>query len=212
MRVTAPPVTIKDIWDALTVTYGVAGSYGLLMETNLDAPVSTAGANLTTLETRLSAARATKLDNLDNIDAGLKDLFYEHFGTTVDDLPDITGSGTVDHPTFIINNDIGTGEPNWLINEYAEFNFVGPTYIKEIRLYGSSTCTGNGRYKLEYYDGTWKTAKTALVQPQTEWSAWTALTTPAVAIRWKLTCTTQDSGANQGWLMEMELKGVRIGT
>lgn len=64
MRVTAPPVTIKDIWDALTVTYGAAGTYGLLMETNLDSKVSLAKADLTTLETRLSAARATALDEL----------------------------------------------------------------------------------------------------------------------------------------------------
>lgn len=65
MRVTSPAVTIKDIWDALVADYGIAGSYGLLLETNLDAKVSLAKADLTTLETRLSAARATKLDNLD---------------------------------------------------------------------------------------------------------------------------------------------------
>jgi len=64
MRITSPAVTIKDIWDALTADYGAAGTYGLLVETNLDAPVSGAKADLTTLETRLSAARATALDEL----------------------------------------------------------------------------------------------------------------------------------------------------
>ena len=64
MRVTSPAVTVKDIWDALTVTYGVAGSYGALVETNLDSKVSLAKADLTTLETRLTAARAVALDEL----------------------------------------------------------------------------------------------------------------------------------------------------
>lgn len=32
-----------SVWNAATITYGSAGSYGLLIETNLDAPVSTAG-------------------------------------------------------------------------------------------------------------------------------------------------------------------------
>jgi len=64
MRVTHPAVTIKAIWDALTAEYGIAGSYGLLLETNLDAKVSLAKADLTTLEARLSAIRAGYLDNL----------------------------------------------------------------------------------------------------------------------------------------------------
>ena len=46
MRVTSPAVTIKAIWDALVAEYGVAGSYGLLLETNLDAKVSLAKAKI----------------------------------------------------------------------------------------------------------------------------------------------------------------------
>ena len=62
MRISSPAVTIKDIWDALTADYGAAGTYGLLVETNLDAPVSGAKADLTTLESRLTAVRAAFLD------------------------------------------------------------------------------------------------------------------------------------------------------
>lgn len=65
MRVNAPGLTVKDVWDALTATYGVAGSYAKLIEDNLDSQVSLAKADLSTLETRLSAARALLLDNLD---------------------------------------------------------------------------------------------------------------------------------------------------
>ena len=62
MRVTSPAIDVKDVWDALVATFGAAGTYGLLLETQLDAPVSGAKADLTTLETRLSAIRAGYLD------------------------------------------------------------------------------------------------------------------------------------------------------
>jgi len=95
MRTTAPTILVKDIWNALTAEYGVAGSYGKLLEDYIDAKisevhkqvcsgadpadsigrriydyldskVSLAKADLTTLETRLSEARAGYLDNLNN--------------------------------------------------------------------------------------------------------------------------------------------------
>lgn len=65
MRVNAPGLTVKDVWDAQTTGYGVAGSYAKLMEDYVDSEISLAKADLTTLETRLSAARALLLDNLD---------------------------------------------------------------------------------------------------------------------------------------------------
>lgn len=60
MRITAPPVTIKDIWDAQTALFGVAGSYGFLMETNLDSKVSLAKADVSALalEASLTAVAA----------------------------------------------------------------------------------------------------------------------------------------------------------
>jgi hypothetical protein len=59
------------VWNAATATYGSAGSYGLLIETNLDAAISSrstyAGADTsgtTTLLSRLTATRAGYLDNI----------------------------------------------------------------------------------------------------------------------------------------------------
>ena len=49
MRVTSPASEIKDIWDALTAAYGAAGTYGLLIETNLDSKVSLAKADVSAL-------------------------------------------------------------------------------------------------------------------------------------------------------------------
>lgn len=67
--------TAGAVWNAATASYGSAGSYGLLVEANLDTNVgsrlSTAGytapdnAGITTLTGRLTAGRATNLDNLD---------------------------------------------------------------------------------------------------------------------------------------------------
>jgi len=104
MRVTSPAVTIKTIWDALVADYGAAGTYALLLETQLDAPVSgakadltvleaavalnldskvsLAKADLTNLETRLSAARAGYLDELaaGNIPTDLSNLVTNYLG------------------------------------------------------------------------------------------------------------------------------------
>lgn len=42
MRVNAPGLTPKDVWDALVASYGVVGSYGALLEDTLDQAVSSA--------------------------------------------------------------------------------------------------------------------------------------------------------------------------
>jgi len=212
MRVTAPPVSIKEIWDAQTALFGVAGSYGLLVETNLDSKVSLAKADLTTLETRLSAARATKLDNLDNIDASLKELFYEHFGFTVDDDPDLTTSGTATMPESLVDNDTGTVAGFPVLGNYVEILFEAPAYIKQYRIYSHGGSNGTGRFKLQaYVAGAWVNAKTGIPTVAGAWSAWTDLTSPQTSIRWRLEVTTLDTGDAQTRQYELELKGVKIG-
>ena len=62
----APPVHIKDIWDFLAAEAVKSGSLGKLLADYVDAKISLAKADLTTLETRLNAARAGYLDNLNN--------------------------------------------------------------------------------------------------------------------------------------------------
>lgn len=257
MRVTSPAVTIKDIWDALVASYVAAGSFGKLLNDNLDAPVSGAKADLTTLETRLSAARATKLDNLDatvssrlasaaytaergtdgaalasawtaalatvlgnftaarigyldNIDSSLKELFYEHFGVEVDDLPDVGVSGTSGTPANAIDNGVGTTFTHSAVNQYTELDFKAPTYIKKLRMYGIGGQNAANRFKVEaYVDGAWADCETDIpIRTVASWGSWITFTTPRTAILWRFTITTYQSTAAVG---ELEFHGVRIG-
>jgi len=93
MRVTFPGVTIKDIWDAQVALYGVAGSYGALLETNLDAKISDAVDATAVLESRLTAARAALLDNLVALDPASRLNFYDDFNRTAEDTDVWTSGG-----------------------------------------------------------------------------------------------------------------------
>jgi hypothetical protein len=48
---------------------------------------------------------------VDNIDAGIKELTYEHFASTVDDLHDVTASETGSNPERTIDNDMAHATP-----------------------------------------------------------------------------------------------------
>lgn len=233
MRITSPAVSVKDIWDALVADYGVAGSYGLLVETYLDGKVSLAKADLSTLETRLSAARAgflANLDNaellnipdltnltptrqayLDNIDSSLLELFYEHFGSTVDDFAGATIGGTVTDPEKLVDNNVGLA-PTWdTINEYVEFTFDSSVYIKEFRVHGHGSNNEDGRASIQaFIAGVWTDVKTAIPSRPSGWSAWGDLTTPSVAAMWRFKLTTVDTGTAASY-QELELKGVKVG-
>lgn len=257
MRVTAPPVTIKDIWDALVADYGVTASYGLLLETNLDSKVSLAKADVSALATAaaLTAAKAVidaividtagiagaamrgtdsvpttpqrgtdgaalasaytagRAAYLDNIDSSLKELFYEHFGSMVDDLPDLVVTGTATNFANLTDNDTATNALFDDVNDYVEINFYTPVYIKEFRHFGEPGPSGNGRYKIQaYIDGSWTDVKTAIVVQGDSWSSWISLTTPSVAIQWRVIATTLDTGwTNRNFAGEFEFKGVRLG-
>ncbi len=65
MKISQPAPTVSDLWDAQVAALVTATSIGKLLVDNVDSPISTAKADLTTLEARLSAARALLLDNLD---------------------------------------------------------------------------------------------------------------------------------------------------
>lgn len=104
MRVQAPGTTPKAVWDYTTAAAIVAGTLGKLITDNIDSPISTAQADLTTLETRLSALRAGYLEYLQMVRANSFSLLFnkraETLGTDVTD-----GTGAVAH------GQIGAGYP-----------------------------------------------------------------------------------------------------
>lgn len=278
MRVTSPAVTIKDIWDALVADYGAAGTYGLLLETNLDGKVSEAKADLTTLETavalyldaKVSEAKADvsalaleatvdtlagvvatiagyldteiqaiidgvaaipttaqrgtdgaalasvytadRAGYLDNIDASLAELFYEHFAVEVDDLPDVSISSAVPwiNPANIWDNDTATNAQSNTAGQYIEFDFAHVCYIKRVRIYGDPTSNPNNRFSVQaYVDGAWVDALTGIEDPDASaWTAWLDFDTPRTAILWRFKITTYDTSCYIG---EIEFDGVTLG-
>lgn len=155
----------------------------------------------------VSAARAAYLDN---IDASLKELFYEHFGTTVDDLPGITASGDMAGVEASMINNILVSVEFGAVDRYLELDFGAPTYIKKFRYNGSDVSNVGNRYKVSaYVAGAWEDCLTDIVDIDTAaWDLWRDLPTPQVSSRWRLTCTTFDTAA---WMREIEFLGVRLG-
>ena len=307
MRVSSPAIEIKDIWDALTAAYGAAGTYGLLIETNLDgkvsdtkavvdankvlidlnldSKVSLAKADLTTLETRLSAIRAGYLDELaaanlptdiiaiinalaaiptvmvgtngaalasawtaglatilgnftstiigylnnvnlgtipnistlsparigylDNIDMSLKELFYEHFASTVDDVSGAEASGTAVEPFEAIDNNLVT-KILFDVNQYVDINIGRVAYCKRARFYWDDAGSVANRYSLQaYVNGSWVTALTAIEDlGVTGWGEWLTFPIARTAFLWRFKCTVDDTNARIG---ELELEGVTVG-
>jgi len=161
-------------------------------------------ANLATIP----AISAERIGYLDNIDASLKDLFYEHFQTSVDDLPNVTTSGDTGYAN-LIDNDVGVGMNLATSTREAIINFGGPCYIKKLRHYGDAgndqSCTAK---LLAYVDGAWVDALRGIVTVGATWSSWLDLDTPRTAIEWKFISDTFTGPENFG---ELELSGIRIG-
>ena len=208
MRVSAPAPTVKDLWDALTASFTTVGSGGKLLADNLDAKVSLAKADLTTLEARLSAARATKLDNLDNINASFLNLWYEAFFLKVDDLPSVAASGDVANPNQAIDNNVTTLFVFSAVDRYLQIDFAQFVYIKKFRYYGYGASDPGNRYKIQaFVNEAWTDVLTGIVDiAADEWSAWLDLATPSRARLWRLVNTTY---AVFGRLTQVEFMGVK---
>jgi len=216
MRVTYPGVTIKQIWDAQTALYGIAGSYGILLETNLDGKVSLAKADLTTLETRLSAARATKLDNLDLAMTALRDAVIleviDAFKISVTHMTGVTASGDfTNNPANVFDGNVyNDGNPT-VVDQYAQLAFGALVTLRDFRMYGASlNTTDAGRWKISYQDilGAWVDLETGI--PSTvgdAWSSWTEFSSQPEAKAIRITCTTYVVSSKR--IGELQIRGVK---
>ncbi len=82
------------VWDAATASYGGAGSYGLLVETNIDGTIASRAPSSTALSTATwTATRAGYLDNLNS-------------GVTASTVTDKTGYSLANPQTFALTGNI----------------------------------------------------------------------------------------------------------
>lgn len=145
------------------------------------------------------------------LDANLADTFYENFGSLLDDSADLVATGDVTGAADVVDGGF-TASPTWdTINEYAEFTWEAAAYIKKFRHYGHGSNHADGRFKLQaFIDGVWTDVHTGIVTVLNVWSSWITVATPSAAYRWRLVCTTVDTGTPAS-LNEIELGGVKIG-
>jgi len=140
--------------------------------------------------------------------------FYENFATGIDDLSGITITGDATTPEKLIDNLFGVGDRAEfdVIGEYIELDFGAPVYIGQFRYYGHASHNEDGVYKIQaYINGAWVDVKNAIPTILGDWSAWTDLTIPSIAIRWRVVATTIDTNVNtDNKAVEWEFSGVRI--
>jgi len=119
------------------------------------------------------------------------------------------GTGTMGNPFYLNDNNTGTGTALEAVNDYTEVDWGIPRRISEWRQYGNITNNGDGRFKIQYWDGSaWVDWETGIATRTTaDWSAWSA---PAAGAKTtekiRIVCTTVDTGLGGGYIMELELR------
>ncbi|MBA7665617.1 hypothetical protein ES703_73691 [subsurface metagenome] len=117
-------------------------------------------------------------------------------------------TGTASTPANINDDNTGTLTTGDL-NQNWEVDLGRDFFIYQYRQFGNVNNTGDGRYKLEYYNGSWHDWITNIpVRTTADWSAWAA--GPVVLCsKIRLTVTTQDA-AGRNYIMELEVAYISV--
>ncbi len=126
-------------------------------------------------------------------------------GLTVALFQENVATGTIDTPAALNDNDTGTCAFADAVAEYGEVDFGKNVTIYQYRQFGKVTNNADGRWKIEYWDGSWHDWVMGIATRTTaDWSAWAAGPV-VVCSKIRLTCTTVDGGANKSEIMELEI-------
>ena len=122
-----------------------------------------------------------------------------------------TSTGTFDNPTNINDNNVATFVLADVVNEYIETDLLKTRKISQYRAYGSADMTGDGRWKIQYWDIAtlgWVDWITDIVLRNTAtWTAWTVGATAIVTNRIRIVMTTLDTnGVFDSMMAEVEMK------
>ncbi len=97
------------------------------------------------------------------------------------------------NPAAINDNDTATTALAGAVDQYAEVNLGRDFLIYQYRQYGNVDNTGNGVWKIQYYDTAWHDWITGIpIRITADWSAW-AHGTIVIANKIRLVCTTVDN-------------------
>lgn len=118
-----------------------------------------------------------------------------------------TGTFNVDVDNINDNNTASIAQTSG-VNEYAEVEFDLPVVIRQFRHFGDITMTGDGRWKLQYYDGEWHDWETGIeIRITANWSDWTFPVAGAkLCSKIRLVTTTVDTAIGASEIGELEIK------
>ena len=128
------------------------------------------------------------------------DLFLELFQKNA-------ATGTMSFRQRVNDNETTTVARADAIGEYAEVDFGQTVKISRYRQFGKTTHTGDGRFKIEYYDGAWHDWVTEIAVRTTE--DWSTFAAPAASVwcsKIRITATTIDTGG-YNYIAEIEILG-----
>ena len=117
-------------------------------------------------------------------------------------------TGTTPNPQRVNDNSLVTQDSNDTIGKYQEIDLGNMYLIQQYREYGTASNNGDGRYKLQYWDGAgWVDWETGIaVRAVASWSSWVAPAGGVVGTsKIRIVSTTIDSSLNN-FLLEIEIK------
>jgi len=92
------------------------------------------------------------------------------------------------------------------VDDYAEIKLKGWRKFKQFRMFGCDMNAGDGRWKLQYYDGTWHDWITDIpVRKEESWSDWVE-GDEVVGTHIRLVNTQTDTGVGMSYIGELEVK------
>ncbi|MQY78922.1 MAG: hypothetical protein GH151_06970 [Bacteroidetes bacterium] len=145
------------------------------------------------------------------VGTGWKKLLFEGDGVgipelTVEDFRLNPATGTVTGPEYINDQNVNTYAYTFIIGKYAEVDLGSNFLIKQFRQFGTSVHEGDGRFKIEYWDGAWHDWITDIaVMTYMSWGDWT-FGDEITASKLRFTVTTKDTGGSGSHFNELEVK------
>jgi len=117
-------------------------------------------------------------------------------------------TGTARYPERINDGDDGSRAIFDSVGEYVEIIFLGMYYVSEYRYNGYTSFNGDGRLKIQHWDGSqWVDNTLNIPTVGTGWTNWISLTTPVVTSKIRIVATALDSYSDENYIAEFELRG-----
>lgn len=127
---------------------------------------------------------------------------------TVVDFQTNTATGDFTQVTQCNDGNVGSFAYTTVIGKYCEIAFDDFYLITQFRSYGRPDIAGDGRFKIQYWNGSaWVDNTVGIAQRLDSWSDWTDLTLAIITNKIRFVATTIDTQHDANYIAELEIKG-----